>query len=64
MKLLFVVSGNVKPFTITPFIQAQGEALIEKGIQLSYFRIEGGGLKITSNIFITCENMLRIIGWI
>lgn len=45
MKLLFVVSGNVKPFTITPFIQAQGEALIEKGIQLSYFRIEGGGLK-------------------
>jgi glycosyltransferase involved in cell wall biosynthesis len=45
MKLLFVVSGNVKPFSITPFVKAQGDALIERGVQLSYFRIEGRGLK-------------------
>lgn len=45
MKLLFVVSGNVQPFSITPFIKAQGDALMEKGIQLSYFRIEGRGFK-------------------
>jgi teichuronic acid biosynthesis glycosyltransferase TuaC len=45
MKLLFVVSGNVQPFSITPFIKAQGDALVERGIQLSYFRIEGRGFK-------------------
>lgn len=45
MKLLFVVSGNVQPFSITPFIKAQGDALVEKGIQLSYFRVEGRGFK-------------------
>jgi glycosyltransferase involved in cell wall biosynthesis len=45
MKLLFVVSGNVQPFSITPFIKAQGDALMERGIQLSYFRIEGRGFK-------------------
>lgn len=45
MKLLFVVSGNVKPFDITPFIKAQGDALIEKGFDLFYFRVEGRGLK-------------------
>ena len=45
MKLLFVVSGNVQPFNIAPFVKAQGDAIIERGVQLSYFRIEGKGLK-------------------
>ena len=45
MKLLFVVSGNVQPFTVAPFVKAQGDAIIEKGAHLSYFRIEGRGVK-------------------
>ena len=45
MKLLFVVSGNAEAFSISPFVKAQGEVLMERGVQLSYFRIEGRGLK-------------------
>jgi len=45
MKLLFVVSGNVQPFDIAPFVKAQGDAIIERGGQLSYFRIEGRGFR-------------------
>lgn len=45
MRILFVCSGNSKDFDIPPFIKAQGISLMEKGIDIDYFRIQGKGLK-------------------
>jgi glycosyltransferase involved in cell wall biosynthesis len=45
LKVLFINSGNSKDFDIPPFIKAQGTSLIEKGISVDYFRVQGKGLK-------------------
>jgi len=42
MKVLFVSSGNSKNI-ISPIIKAQGESLIEAGVELDYFSIIGKG---------------------
>ncbi len=44
MKVLFVCSGNSKFSAISPFTKAQGESLIEKGINVNFFTIKGKGL--------------------
>lgn len=44
MKVLFVVSSNSKSFKLSPFIEAQGDALKRKGIDLQYFSISGKGI--------------------
>jgi len=44
MKVLFVSSGN-SHYGIVPFIKSQGESLIEKGIDLVFFKIKGNGIR-------------------
>ena len=44
MKVLFVSSGNLKDFNITPFIKSQGDSLEEQGITMDYFQILGKGI--------------------
>jgi len=44
MKVLFVSSGNAKNFSISPFIQSQGESLVEIGVIIDYFIIKRKGL--------------------
>ncbi|MBW1612698.1 MAG: glycosyltransferase [Deltaproteobacteria bacterium] len=44
MNVLFVVSGNSDNFPIAPFIQSQGLALTNLGVNIEYFRIQGKGL--------------------
>ncbi|MFC1757267.1 glycosyltransferase [Planctomycetota bacterium] len=41
MKVLFVISGNAP----APFIQSQGESLEVAGISVSYFPVEGRGIR-------------------
>jgi glycosyltransferase involved in cell wall biosynthesis len=43
MKVLFVCSGNVKKFDISPIVKNQGESLINREISLDYFGIKGKG---------------------
>ncbi len=43
MKVLFIASGHKGKNRIAPFIQAQGDALSEEGIEMSYFAVEGKG---------------------
>lgn len=43
MKVLFVCSGNSKNYSISPFIQAQGESLVETGVIVDYFTINRKG---------------------
>lgn len=40
-KVLFVVSGNAP----APFVEAQGDSLIAQGVQISYFRVVGRGIR-------------------
>jgi teichuronic acid biosynthesis glycosyltransferase TuaC len=44
MKILFISSGNTKG-GISPVVKKQGETLINKGIDITYFTIRGKGLK-------------------
>lgn len=44
MKVLFVSSGNSEHFKVSPFIKAQGESLVDKGVEVAYFSIVGKGL--------------------
>lgn len=44
MKVLFVASGNSKNFEMSPFIKAQGETLINEGIEVEFFSVVGKGL--------------------
>lgn len=44
MKVLFVCSGNSTNFPIVPFIKAQGESLVDAGLEVDYFTIKGKGL--------------------
>lgn len=44
MKVLFVSSGNTKN-GISPIVKAQAESLIENGVNIEYFTINGTGLK-------------------
>lgn len=44
MKVLFVTSGNSKFYRIAPFIRSQGESLKDKGVDLTYFTVEGKGV--------------------
>jgi len=44
MKVLFVCSGNSDNFTISPFIKAQGESLIQAGVDIEFFLVKGKGL--------------------
>jgi glycosyltransferase involved in cell wall biosynthesis len=43
LKVLFVSSGNSKKFEIAPFIKAQGESLVNGGVEVTYFSISGKG---------------------
>ena len=43
MKVLFVASGNSRFYDIAPFIKSQGEALLEEGVEVSYFSVRGKG---------------------
>lgn len=45
IKVLFVASGNSKIFEISPFIKVQGDSLVQKGVDISYFYISGKGIK-------------------
>jgi glycosyltransferase involved in cell wall biosynthesis len=45
MKVLFVCSGNSKDFEIPPFIKEQGTSLVEQGVDVSYFPVQGKGIK-------------------
>lgn len=44
MKVLFVCSGNSKKFSTAPFIKKQGDSLVRKGIEVTYFTIQKKGL--------------------
>jgi glycosyltransferase involved in cell wall biosynthesis len=44
MKVLFVCSGNNKKIGLAPFIRQQGESLVRKGMDVSYFPIVGRGI--------------------
>jgi teichuronic acid biosynthesis glycosyltransferase TuaC len=43
MRVLFVSSGNLKDFCISPFVKAQAESLEKIGIKVEFFPIIGGG---------------------
>jgi len=43
LKVLFICSGNSKDFDIPPFVKAQGDSLVNKGIGVEYFRIRSKG---------------------
>ncbi len=45
IKVLFVVSGNSDKFPISPFIKAQGDAIINLGVEVTYFAVKGKGVK-------------------
>ena len=45
MRILFVSSGNSRHFEISPFIKAQGESLMRKGLEVDFFTIRGKGFK-------------------
>lgn len=45
MDVLFVVSGNRKIEAIAPFIQVQMDSLSDIGVNVSLFRVIGGGLR-------------------
>lgn len=44
MKALFICSGNTNS-AINPIIQRQGDSLIQRGIEVTYFTINGKGFK-------------------
>lgn len=43
-KILFVSSGNSNSFDVAPFIKAQGESLVDAGVEIKYFSIKRKGL--------------------
>ena len=45
MKVLFVFSGNSRQFPISPFTKAQADSLRDKGVEVSYFPIQGKGMR-------------------
>ncbi len=44
MNVLFVCSGNSDNFKVSPFIQSQGDSLVNNGISLTYFTIQNKGI--------------------
>ncbi len=44
MKVLFVSSGNIKRFGISPIVSNQGKSLENEGVEVTYFGIRGKGL--------------------
>lgn len=44
MKVLFVCSGNSKRFSVAPFIKTQGDSLVRKGIEVTFFSVRKNGL--------------------
>lgn len=44
MKVLFVVSGNNQYYDVAPFIKAQGDSLVQEGVEVTYFPIMGKGM--------------------
>ena len=60
MKVLFVCSGNIEKFGISPITINQGESLRKEGILLDYFDIKGKGLlKYIKNIFILRKHLVN-----
>jgi len=52
MKVLFVSSGNIKKFGISPIVINQGESLRKSGIDIHYFGIRGKGIiNYTKGVF-------------
>jgi teichuronic acid biosynthesis glycosyltransferase TuaC len=45
LKVLFVSSGNRKNFEVVPFIKVQGESLRQEGVEVTYFKVIGKGLR-------------------
>lgn len=45
INVLFVSSGNSKDFSVAPFIKSQGDSLVFHGVNISYFPINGKGIK-------------------
>ena len=45
MKVLFVASGNSRTKEVVPFIQSQGEALKQEGVDIRYFPVVGRGIR-------------------
>jgi teichuronic acid biosynthesis glycosyltransferase TuaC len=43
LKVLFVSSGNLKNFEVAPFIKVQGDSLIDKNVEVEYYKISGRG---------------------
>lgn len=43
--VLFVSSGNLKNFDLAPFIRVQGDSLAAVGVNVTYFKIKGKGIK-------------------
>ncbi|MBI1782763.1 MAG: glycosyltransferase family 4 protein [Sphingobacteriales bacterium] len=59
MKVLFVCSGNSPYFPISPFTKAQGESLVEKGIEVDYFPIKGKGISSYLKHIFMLRKLLR-----
>jgi glycosyltransferase involved in cell wall biosynthesis len=43
MKVLFVHSVKSKVFEVSPFIKAQGDSLVDQGVDIDYYKVEGIG---------------------
>ena len=54
MKVLFVSSGN-KNYEISPLVQSQGSSLINNGLSINYFKVQGSYIK---NILILRKKIL------
>ncbi len=59
MRVLFIAGGNSKNFDIAPFIKAQGESLVNEGVEIIYFPIRGKGLKGYLNGVFQLRRFLR-----
>jgi teichuronic acid biosynthesis glycosyltransferase TuaC len=44
MRVLFVASGNLKDFELSPFVKSQAEKLQSLGIELEFFAVTGNGI--------------------
>lgn len=45
MKVLFIVSGNSQN-KIVPFVKSQADSLINAGIELDFYLVEGKGIGV------------------
>lgn len=59
MKVLFVCSGNSKNFTLSPFIEAQADALIAANIAIDYSLVIGKGIWGYLKHFVALRKLLR-----